>query len=332
MAKIFTLSSRVLCGACCALLLCGAAATLSLDVPAARAQNANANSAQPPKKKKLPAGAKGFEQYAGRDASDKLVTGGATRGIGDQAADAMKRGNEAFEAARAAEDAGQMPESNKQYGIAVAAYKEAARLRPDLFRAHFLLGGALEGLGQYQEAAAAYKAAVPLQIDPTTDAPSEVWIAYYNLGNAFANAGQHKEAVGAYKEIISRQPALAMPYYNMGLSYVALGQHADAVKAFTDAVKAFQDTAARVPGYKNPTFELAYYNLGLTHSKLEQYAEAAVDFKQALALDPNHAEARYNLGLVYYMMDNRPGLIEQQKALQAVKPELARELAKLMSQ
>src|ERR1051325_10527710 len=53
--------------------------------------NAQQSSAQPtpaPKRpKKLPPGTRGFEQFANRDASDKLITGGATRGEGKDAAE-----------------------------------------------------------------------------------------------------------------------------------------------------------------------------------------------------------------------------------------------------
>jgi tetratricopeptide (TPR) repeat protein len=308
MTKPFTLSSHWLLGACCALVLCGAVAVLSSGV-AVSAQNTNAQT--PPKKKKLPPGAKGFEQYAGRDASDKLVTGGATRGaLMSKAAEAMKRGNDAFKAAQDSEEAGQ---------------KTAAR-------AHYMMGGAYEALGQFKEAADAYRHAIPLQIDPETDMPSDMLIAQYNMGNALASAGQHKEAIEAYKEVISRQPALAMPYYNLGLSYAALDQQADAISGFQNALKAFKEMVAHDPDYKNPTFELAYYNLGISYGKLERYTEAAEAFRQALLLEPNHAEAHYNLGVVYYMMDNRQGLLEQQRALQAAKSPLAKELATLMNQ
>ena len=330
MSKSFTPVSRWLIGACCALLLCGAIAVLSSGV-AVSAQNTNAQTQ--PKKKKLPPGAKGFEQYAGRDASDKLVTGGATRGaLLSKAAEAMKRGNDAFKAAQDSEEAGQKTEAAAHYREAIAGYKDAATIQPDLFRAHYMLGGAYEALGQFKEAAAAYRQAIPLQIDPETDMPSDVLIAQYNMGNSLASAGQHKEAIEAYKEVISRQPALAMPYYNLGLSYAALDQQLDAISGFQNALKAFKEMVAHDPDYKNPTFELAYYNLGISFGKLERYAEAAEAFRQALLLEPNHAEAHYNLGVVYYMMDNRQGLVEQQRALQAAKSPLAKELATLVSQ
>ncbi len=332
MAKPFTPSSRLVCGALCALVLCGAVAALFWIAPATSAQGTNTNQAQP-KKKKLPPGAKGFEQYAGRDASDKLVTGGATRNVTmSKAAEAMKRGNDAFDAATKADEDGQKEQAAGLYRQALAAYKEAATIQPNLFRAHYMMGGAYEALGQFKEAAEAYRHAVPLEIDPATDAPSDVLIAYYNLGNSLANSNMHKEAVEAYKEVISRQPALAMPYYNLGLSYAALDQQADAITAFQNSLKAFRDMIGHDPDYKNPTFELAYYNLGVSYGKLEQYAEAAEAFRQALLLNPNHAEARYNLGVAYYMMDNREGLLEQQRALRAAKSGLADELAKLVGQ
>src|SRR5215210_640091 len=101
MIKLFIRSHRLMVSAGCALLLCSAVTLFSAN---ASAQTPPAGQTQP-KKKKLPPGAKGFEQYAGRDASDKLVTGGATRGGPEagvkeneaKAIDALARGNEAYE-------------------------------------------------------------------------------------------------------------------------------------------------------------------------------------------------------------------------------------------
>ena len=78
MTERFKMSGRV-----ALLVLCAAvvAATAAAFAPSAGlAQNSNQTPAAQPKKKKLPPGARGFEQYANRDASDKLATGGATRG------------------------------------------------------------------------------------------------------------------------------------------------------------------------------------------------------------------------------------------------------------
>jgi tetratricopeptide (TPR) repeat protein len=298
----------------------------------------NKNTPPQPKTKKLPPGAKGFESYAGRDASDKLVTGGATRGGGlmSKAAEAMKRGNDAFKAAQEAVEGTPKDQVAAKFQEAVEAYKQAAALQPDLFRAYYMLGGAYEELGQYKEAADAYRHAVPLKLDPEMDDPRDIFIAYYNLGNSLANLGQHKEAIDAYMEIVKRVPDAAKPYYNIGLSYVALNDQPNAIKTFQEAVRLFKQTEAanaKNPDYtRDPAFELSYYNLGLSYSKLEQYTDAAEAFRQAVALNPDHAEARYNLGVVYYMLDNRQGLLEQKRALDVAKSPLAKELASLVSQ
>ncbi len=337
MTKLFTLSSRLIVGACCALLLSGALVALSLGAPAAHAQSPAAGQAQP-KKKKLPPGARGFEQYAGRDASDKLVTGGATRGVlpdlaekPDPAADAITHGDEAFSLALDKQQDGQKPEAAAQYKLAIDAYKKAISLQPSNFRAYFNLGSVYESMGQFKEAADAYKHATTLTPTPYKDydPATQLLMASFALGNTLASAGQHTEAIATFQQIAKNRPTAPTPLYNIGLSYAAMGNQPEAIKAFQQALDLFKKRLADDPEYQNPTFALTYYNLGVAYSKSEQYAQAAEAFKQALALAPDHAEAHYNLGLVYYMMDNKAGLAAEQKALQASKPELANELAKL---
>jgi len=311
--KMFTLSSRFLISASCALLLCGATAALSWQTTA-HAQNSNAQ-APKPKPKRLPPGSHGFEQYAGRDASDKLVTGGATRGGPEpgvpenvaKAEDAIKRGGEAYDAGN--------------YDQAAAAFHEAISAQPNNFKAYFSLGATYEAKGDFQKAAEAYRHAVKLQPDTERgDSANDVLFAYYNLGNTLANASDHKAAIDAYMQVVNRVPNLSKPYYNIGLSYAALNDQPKAIDAFKKSVSL------------NPAFELGWYNLGLAYSKNEQYTEAVEAFKKAVELEPTHAEAHYNLGLAYWYTDNRAGLLAEQKALQASKPELAKELAKLMTQ
>ncbi|HEX8069216.1 MAG TPA: tetratricopeptide repeat protein [Pyrinomonadaceae bacterium] len=344
MAKTLTVSLRWLGGACCALILSGAVVALAPRTTA-QGQNQNSNQAQP-KKKKLPPGAKGFEQYAGRDASDKLITGGATRGglcpgcPPPKAVEvAITHGLDAF---FEAEQAAQPQEAAAKYKEAEDAFRQATVADPKNFKAWSSLAWTYETEKKYKEAADAYRHAVKLT--PAAPAPesaepdveTQLLMAYFNLGNVLAADNQHAQAVEAFRQVSSVRPAYPQTYYNIGLSYVALGGHdQDAINAFQEAVTRFKALVAKDPDYSNPVFEQAYYNLGLLYSKSdkpEDAAKAAEAFRQAVKLDPNHAEARYNLGLIYYLTDNRPGLIEQQKALLTTKPELAKELAKLMSQ
>lgn len=260
----------------------------------------------PPKKKKLPPGVRGFESFANRDASDKLIVGGATRDA------CMEKNFQAWiKCGTGFYEAG-------EYASAADAFREAIKLGPERFRGHYLLGMAAEALGQYKEAVAAYQKAVSLKPEAGIDDPEDALMAQYNLANSYALSDRHADAIKAYERLIASLPTpLSKPYYNLGLSQAALGQKKQAYDAFRKAVEL------------KPDFAEAHYNLGLLHARDEQYAEAAAEFQKAIKSNPDYAEARYNLGLVYYLTDNRAGLAEQQKALQDMKSKLAPDLARL---
>ncbi|MGH9940758.1 MAG: tetratricopeptide repeat protein [Pyrinomonadaceae bacterium] len=264
---------------------------------------------QPKAKKKLPSGAKGFAQFAGRDASDKLITGGGTRDADPNKPEADVLYTEASQKGSEHYDKGEFKE-------AVEAFKQAVAAKPDQFLGHYNLGVTYEAMGMFKDAAESYKRAVTLKAENASDE----MLAWYNLGNTYAAAGQHKEAVEIYQQIIRREPRYWMVHYNMGVSYATLNQPKDAISAFNESIRL----------KPSRDLDLLHYNLGLAYSSDEQYEKAAESFKQALMIKPDYAEARYNLGLVYYVLDNQSALIEQHKILQAQKPEMASELAKLI--
>jgi len=295
------------------LALCAAALSACLIAPATtatRAQNPpRPAQPQPAKKKKLPPGARGFEQYATRDASDKLATGGATRDPADDFKMAMTNGDKLYEEGK--------------YREAAEAYTRASKMKTSVFRAFYALGASYEAAGMFKEASAAYKAAVALKPDSASDKPEDLIYAHYNLANSYASAGQHAEAAEAYRQLIARldqlKAPLAQPHYNLGLSLAALGRADEAAASFGKAVEL------------NPQYAEAHYNLGVIHSRAERYTEAVASFKQALAAKPDYPEARYNLGLAYYFMDDNAGLLEQHKALRAMKTQPASDFAKELS-
>ncbi|MGI9107212.1 MAG: tetratricopeptide repeat protein [Pyrinomonadaceae bacterium] len=311
MGKLFKNASRVLVVALCVSTLGAANFASAQSQPSGN---------PPPKKKKLPAGARGFEQFAGRDASEKLVTGGATRS-------ACKSYEELIECGEGSYGEGEFKQ-------AADAFTQAATMKPEMFTPQYRLGATYEALGDYAKSAEAYKRAVALKLDDEKDSPNDMLVAYYNLGNVLAAANQQQEAIMTYQQLISRLPPLHTPHYNLGLSYVALAEQKEAGKATKEAsdahaaaIKAFEEAVKIKPDYWE-----AHYNMGLVYSRTEQYPKAIEAFKKTLSLNPEYAPAHYNLGLVYFFLDDRKALAEEQKALQAMKPELAMELAKLIGQ
>jgi tetratricopeptide (TPR) repeat protein len=313
MSMMLSLSKRGILVAACVLMFCvGNASAAQRSRGARQRQNAQQPGAQqpaPPKKKKLPPGVRGFEQFANRDASDKLITGGATRAEPKDAKEAE---------AMASLDRGKEFYKDGKFKEATEAFSRAADLEPTWFRAQFRLGMAYEGQGRYREAAAAYSKAVGLTPDEVIDEPQDFFSAQYNLANALALSNQHEAAVATYQKLIDTLPApIQTPYYNLGLSYVALGKPQEASEAFKKAIEI------------KPDYADAHYNLGMLYSRGEQYPQAVEEFKQAIKARPDFAEARYSLALVYYLTDDRAGLAAQQKALQEMKSKFAADLAKL---
>src|SRR6266567_4730923 len=69
-------------------------------------------------------------------------------------------------------------------------------------------GDALNNLGRYQEALAAYEQAIGL--DPN------LALAYSNKGAALNNLGRYQEALAAYEQAIGLDPNNAFAYSNKG--------------------------------------------------------------------------------------------------------------------
>ena len=175
-----------------------------------------------PRKKKLPPGARGFDQYAVRDASDKLAVGAATRGRGARAliADGLAR--------------------YEQGDLAGAAklFKRAVRLEPDNAQAHYSLGIVLGELDRYEESAAEFRQALGCGPDD-----EQRLLATFNLGNAYLDMGRYREALARFREAARLDPQLETAHYNMGLTYVALKDLGSAVEAFAQAVRLKNDYA-----------------------------------------------------------------------------------------
>jgi tetratricopeptide (TPR) repeat protein len=251
---------------------------------------------KPPPKKKLQANAN-FTQYAGRDASNRLIAGGATRDltVTDDAGALNIKAHEAYDAGR--------------YDEAAASFKRLTELRPKDAKAFYELGVTYETAGHHREAVAAYRQAVAL-----ADRMEIKAMSYYNMGNIFAADKQPKDAVEAYKQVIALVPDQAVAHYNIGLAYAAAGQMNDAVESFKQAIKLKSDYAE------------AYFNLGIAYGNLERYREAADAFKQAVQIRPDYADAHFNLGLADLALDDRAGAQAEIGVLQGLKSPLAEKL------
>jgi tetratricopeptide (TPR) repeat protein len=159
-----------------------------------------------------------------------------------------------------------------------AACQEALRLKPDFPKGHNNLGGVLRRQGELPEAVAAYREAIRLQ----PDFPE----AHSNLGNALAAQGKLPEAVAAYREAIRLQPNLSKAHTNLGAALRAQGKLAEAVAACREAIRL------------QPDLPEAHANLGLALLLQGKVAEARAACQEALRLKPDYPKAHNHLGSI----------------------------------
>jgi Flp pilus assembly protein TadD len=124
---------------------------------------------------------------------------------------------------------------------AVAAHREAIRLKKDYPEAHMNLGIALERQGQLEEAVAAYREAIRLKKDYP--------LAHCNLGIALTKQGRLDQAVPAHREAIRLKKDYAEAHCNLGLLLQQQGQFAEALVA----LKRGHELGSRNPRWPHPS-------------------------------------------------------------------------------
>ena len=248
-------------------------------------------------------GSRGFERYAGRNASARLIVAAGTRA---EPADVKKyrQEGEAFYKAR-------------QYDEAIEAFNHALQFNPAQPVVYFNLGVIYGERQQDKEAIKAYQEAVRLKPDYP--------LAYFNMGNAYLDEGEYGKAIEAFKEASQLDSIAPSAHYNSGVAYIELGQQDEAVKSFKEAIRL------------QPEYAAAYYNLGIAYGTSERDKEAVEAFRQALHLredsEDEHFtqdEARFNLILALLKLNMKNEATVQYRVLKSRNSELANELYKLL--
>ncbi len=157
---------------------------------------------------------------------------------------------------------------------AVAAYRRAVGLNPNLAEAHNNLGDALRRLGRLDEAIAACRRAITLR--PDLGEP------YNTLGSAYKGKGQLDDAIAAYTRAIALRPDLAEAHSNLG---DALWQHG----RFDEALAAL-DQAIRL----EPELAEAHNNFGNVLRDQGRIDEALAAYLRAIQAKPGYSSVASN--------------------------------------
>jgi tetratricopeptide (TPR) repeat protein len=155
----------------------------------------------------------------------------------------------------------------EHYDEALAEFRLALQLMPDLDRAHLGLGAALQGKGDLEGAIAEYR--MLLKRHPNDPA------AHNNLGSALQQKGDIAEAISEYRTALQSQPDDALTHYNLGTALSTKGQVDEAMGEYRTAIRL------------NPDLLQAYFDLGSLLKESDQAREAVDVFREYVRRAPN---------------------------------------------
>jgi CHAT domain-containing protein/Flp pilus assembly protein TadD len=196
--------------------------------------------------------------------------------------------------------------ARRRWTEAIAAYRRAIQLDPNLAVAHNNLGTALAQQGRLQEAEDAYRRAIQLDANLAS--------AYNNLGEVLAESGRPQEAEQVRNQastlLSNTSFANVISYLNLGIALENQGKHEEAIAAYELAIEV------------NPTLGTAYNNLGNSLRSLERFEDAAEAYRRAIELTPTLVVAYNNLGFVLNQLNRVDEAREVYDRVNQIDPRL----------
>ena len=127
-------------------------------------------------------------------------------------------------------------------------------------------------------------------------------VCYYYIGMANAQKQQYGDAEAAYKKAIEVKPDFAEAYNALAGVYNTQKKYDEALAASAKAA----ELAGAGGGGGNAA---AIYNQGVSLWNAQKFAEAKAQFEKAVAIDPNMADAWYQLGMANLNTGDMPGAV-----------------------
>jgi tetratricopeptide (TPR) repeat protein len=197
---------------------------------------------------------------------------------------------------------------DRQVQEAIAEYRATLQLKPEMVAAHHNLGNLLYTAGSVDEAFEEWRQEAAL--DPRAPDPR------FNMALVLADRGEIDQAIKLFQEVITLKPDMARAYINLGRLWKARGRDAESIQSLRGGVREepgnygyrllLADGLTSAEQYDEAIHEYresirlkespaGHYNLALALRSVGRYKEALAEFSEAARLDPNDAEAHYEL-------------------------------------
>jgi tetratricopeptide (TPR) repeat protein len=161
---------------------------------------------------------------------------------------------------------------------------EAAKSKHETMKARFDKGREYMQAKQYEQAIEEFKAAA--EMDPRQ------YAIFGNMAEAYKELKKYEEAIQSYTKALTslaERPDIqveASYHMNMALVYALAGNMENATAETKKAAELSPATGSK-----------AYFNLGATLVNAGKTEEAIGAFQKAIEIDPNNADAQYQLGI-----------------------------------
>lgn len=165
---------------------------------------------------------------------------------------------------------------------AVENYRKAIALDPDSASAHFNLAVSLLRRDELDEAEVQYREA--LRVKPTAE-------THNGLGFVLSKQGRIDEAIAQFKEAVVANPKYTAAYNNLAGNLIKQGKLDEAASYYQTSLN------------EKPSAAL-HNQLGLVLAQLGRTDEAMQQFREALTMNPGHADARRNLEAIDESREN----------------------------
>jgi len=117
----------------------------------------------------------------------------------------------------------------RQYEEAIAEYREASEINPEMAEPHNLIGICYFQLGKFRQAKDEFLKAIGMN-------PSFA-SAYNNLGTVYHAQSNYEEAIKAFEDALKLNPKIASVYHNLGNIYLAQNKTDEAIEYYKKAFK-----------------------------------------------------------------------------------------------
>jgi tetratricopeptide (TPR) repeat protein len=186
---------------------------------------------------------------------------------------------------------GNLHKQRGNHSRAVDAFTRATVLDPDLWQAHYNLGGALFFKARGRDfkgsdelmAQAIYHLVTALRLKPFETFLGNI---YRDLGELFLHTRQYNYARRFFNRLLQHPEHGTTAHYYLGLTQFSMGRYPSSIHHFREFLKEQPDSA------------LCHSKIGLAYLEQGDWARARESCHRALVIDENTLLARFSLGCI----------------------------------